>query len=322
MKACVYSKYGPPEVVRIEEIDKPMSGPDQLLIKVITATVNRTDCGFRSAEYVVSRLFSGLLRPKFQVLGNEFSGVVVETGSKVKKFKAGDRVFGYNDIRFGAHAEYILMGMNEPLALMPHGWSFHEAAALTEGAHYALCDIKAAGVKAGDRVMVYGATGAIGSAAVQLLTYFGADVTAVCGPWHTDLAKKLGATMVLDYTTLSFREMDDQYDFIFDAVGKISFYRIKHLLKPRGIYISTELGKAGSNIYLALFTPLFRGKKVLFPLPTITQSDVLFISELAANGKFRPLIDRIYPIDEIIEAYHYVESGQKIGNVLLDVTSI
>ena len=321
MKACVYSRYGPPEVVRIEEIDKPVPGPDQLLIKVNTATVNRTDSGIRSAEYVVSRLFSGLLKPKYQVLGNEFSGVVVETGSKVTKFKAGDRLFGYNDVRFGAHAEFIIMGMNEPLAHIPPGWSFQDAAALTEGAHYALCDIKAAGVKAGDRVMVYGATGAIGSAAVQLLNYFGAEVTAVCGPWHIDLVKKLGATTVLDYTKLSLSEMDDQFDFVFDAVGKISFSRIKHLLKPKGIYISTELGKAGSNIYLAMMTPLFRGKKVLFPLPSISQADVLFISELASNGNFRPLIDRIYPIDDIIEAYRYVESGQKIGNVLLDVAT-
>lgn len=320
MKAAVYSKYGPPEVVGIEEVDKPSPGPNELLVKVYATTVNRTDCGFRSAMYVISRLFSGLFRPKFRILGSEFAGIVVEAGIDVTLFKTGDRVFGYNDTKFGAHAEYMVLAETDAIATIPEGMTFEQAAPITEGAHYALCDIRAAKVKNGDDVLVYGASGGIGSAAVQLLKYFGANVTAVCGTENTEVVKSLGPDRVIDYKTQDFAKTDQKFDFIFDAVGKSSFGQCKPLLKKNGVYISTELGKNSENIFLALFTPLAGGKKVLFPLPSIKKEDVIFLKNLVETGKYKPLIDRSYPLDKIVDAYRFVEKGQKVGNVVITMT--
>ncbi len=320
MKAAVNTKYGPPEVVQLMEVDKPMPKENEVLIKVHATTVNRTDCGFRSAEYFISRFFSGLFKPKNKSLGNEFAGIIEAIGKDVKAFKIGDKVFGYNDINFGAHAEYMVTAENGAIATMPSNLSFEEAAAITEGGHYALCDIRAAKVKSGQNVMVYGATGAIGSAAVQLVKYFGAKVTAVCGTKNVDLVKSLGADLVIDYTIENYTMVDQKYDFVFDAVGKSSFGKCKPILNEKGIYISTELGKNSENIFLALSTPIFGGKKVMFPLPSISQEDVLFLKELVETGKYKPLIDRHYPLDQIVEAYKYVEMGQKIGNVVITLT--
>jgi len=321
MKAAIHTKYGPPEVVHIGEIGTPSPGPNELLVRVHASTVNRTDCGFRSADYFVSRLFSGLFRPKQQILGCEFSGIIESVGESVNTFQIGDRVFGYNDTLFGGHAEYLIRNEQDALALMPANLSFEEAAALTEGAHYALCNIRAAKVEAGQKIMVYGATGAIGSAAVQLLKYFDTEVTAVCNTPNIDLIRSIGADHVIDYTKEDFTKTGKQYDFIFDAVGKSSFGTCKKLLKENGVYISTELGKNGQNIWLALLGLMSTGKKVLFPLPYIQKDDVIFLKEIAERGKFKPLIDRIYKLDEIIDAYRYVESRQKIGNVVLSVIS-
>lgn len=319
MKAVVHTKYGPPEVLQIKEVEKPVPKHKEVLIKVYATTVNRTDCGFRSAEYFISRLFSGLFKPKNHILGNEFAGVIEEIGEGVSLFKVGDRVFGYNDTKFGAQAEYMTMGESEAIITMPDSLSFEEAAPITEGAHYALCDIRAAKVKSGQNVMVYGATGAIGSAAVQLLKYFGANVTAVCNTQNVELVKSLGADEVIEYQTQDFTKTDTRFDLVFDAVGKSSFGKCKMLLKEKGIYISTELGKNGENIFYALTTPLFGGKKVLFPLPTISKEDVLFLKSLVEEGKFKPVIDRKYSLEQIVEAAKYVETGQKTGNVVITV---
>lgn len=319
MKAAIHTQYGPPEVVHIREIDKPSPGANEVLVRVHASTVNRTDCGFRSAEYFISRFFSGLFKPKQQILGCEFSGTVKSVGESVLAYQAGDRVFGYNDTRFGGHAEYLIRDMEDTMTLMPQNLSFEEAAALTEGAHYALCNIRAAKVEAGQKIMVYGATGAIGSAAVQLLKHFGAKVSAVCNTPNMELVRSLGADQVIDYTREDFTKTDQRYDFIFDAVGKSSFGVCKKLLKENGVYISTELGKNGENIWLALYGLLSRGKRILFPIPYIKKEDVIFLKELAESGKFKPLIDRVYPLDEILKAYQYVESRQKIGNVVLRV---
>lgn len=319
MKAAVYFQYGPPEVVTIAEIPQPIPKSNELLIKVFSSTVTRTDSGFRSAEYFVSRFFSGLLRPKFPVLGCEFAGVVEETGSSVTLFEKGDRVFGFNDQKFGGHAEFLTLAETDAIDIIPDELSFDEAAALTEGSHYALVDIRAAKTKPGQNVLVYGATGAIGSAAVQLLKYFQTDVTAVCSSAHVGLVKTLGADVVIDYQTQDFTKTNVKYDFIFDAVGKSSFGACKPLLTNKGIYISTELGKNGENILLALTTPIFGGKKLLFPLPSITKNDVVFIRELVQKKFFKPVIDRKYPLNQIVEAYKYVDSGQKIGNVILKI---
>ncbi len=321
MKAIVFKKYGPPAVARVMEIAKPFPNDNEVLIKVYSSTVNRTDCGFRSAEYFVTRFWSGLLHPKMQVLGCEFAGVIEQIGGRVTSLKAGDRVFGFSEKKFGGHAEYLTIPESGAIALIPDECDFDEAAAITEGAHYALSDIRAAKVLPGQRVMVYGATGAIGSAAVQLLKHFGAIVTAVCYTKNVELVKSLGADEVIDYMTQEFTWTKTRFDFIFDAVGKSSFGQCKPLLTEKGIYISTELGKNGENILLALTTPLRGGKKLLFPLPSITREDVLFLKELVQKGEFKPVIDRKYEMDQIVEAYTYVESGQKTGNVILKVAA-
>ena len=317
MKAVIHTVYGPPEVLQLKEVPKPTPLDNEVLIKVHATTVNRTDCGFRSAEYFISRFFSGLFKPKHQIQGNEFAGVIEATGKAVTQFAVGDKVFGYNDLTFGAHAEYMTLAETEAIATMPAGFTFQEAAPLVEGSHYALCDIRAAKVESGQNVLVYGATGAIGSAAVQLLKHFGARVTAVCNTKNVELVKSLGADEVIDYTTQDFTKTNQEFDFIFDAVGKSSFGQCKPLLTKKGIYISTELGKNGENIWLALITPLVGGKRLLFPIPTIRKEDVLFLKNLAETGEYKPVIDRHYKLDQIVEATKYVESGQKTGNVVI-----
>jgi len=317
MKAAINTKYGPPEVVQIQEVDKPTPKDNEVLIKVFAATVNRTDCGFRSAEYFISRFFSGLINPTNQILGNEFAGLVEAIGKNVTLYKVGDKVFGYNDTKFGAHAEFMTMAEDASIATIPNNLTFDEAAPITEGGHYALCDIRAAKVQSGQKVLVNGATGAIGSAAVQLLKYFGADVTAVCDTKNVELVKSLGADVVIDYLTNDFTKTNETYDFIFDAVGKSSYANCTKILNETGIYISTELGKNGANVFLALITPLFGGKKVLFPIPSINKKDVEFLKELVETGHYKPLIDRKFTLEQIVEAYKYVETGQKIGNVII-----
>ena len=319
MKASVYTKYGPPEVARLMEVPKPIPKDNEVLIKVYASTVNRTDAGFRSAEYFISRFWSGLLRPKYKILGCEFAGVIEEIGKSVKKFKNGDKVFGFNDKSFGGHGEYLTIAETYALTTIPEGISFDKAAALTEGAHYALVNIRAAKVEPGQNILVYGATGAIGSAAVQLLKHFGAIVTAVCNTKNVVLVKSLGADTIIDYQTQDFTKTENKYAFIFDAVGKSSFVQCKPLLTEKGIYISTELGKNGENIFYALTTPFLGGKKLLFPIPSISKKDVIFLKELVQKGEFYPVIDRQYKLDQIVEAYKYVESGQKTGNVILKI---
>jgi NADPH:quinone reductase-like Zn-dependent oxidoreductase len=319
LKAIIHTQYGPPEVLQLKELPKPKPKDNEVLIKVHATTVNRTDCGFRSAEYFISRFFSGLFKPKNQILGNEFAGEIAEIGNAVTLYKPGDKVFGYNDITFGAHSEYMTIAEDSPITTMPTSLTFEEAAPITEGAHYALCDIRAAKITRGQKVLVNGATGAIGSAAVQLINYFGAEVTAVCDTKNIALVKSLGAHLVIDYTQQDFTKLDTTFDVVFDAVGKSSFSKCKPILKENGIYISTELGYMAQNPFLALITPLFGGKKLLFPLPTINKKDVEFLKELVESKKFKPVIDKYYPLEQILEATRYVETGQKIGNVVIVV---
>ena len=319
MKAIIYTKYGPPEVAQLMEVAKPLPKENEILVKVYASTVNRTDCGFRSAEYFISRFWTGIFRPKYQILGCEFAGVIEEIGQGVTTFQKGDQVFGFNDKTCGGHGEYLTIAETDAVINMPDNLSFDEAAALTEGAHYALVDIRAAKVKSGQNVLVYGATGAIGSAAVQLLKHFGAYVTAVSNTKNITLVKSLGADRVIDYQTQDFTKTSERFEFIFDAVGKSSFGQCKPLLTEHGIYISTELGKNGENIFFALTTPFLGRKKLLFPIPSISKQDVIFLKELAQKGEFKPVIDRQYQLDQIIEAYKYVESGQKTGNVVIKI---
>lgn len=319
MKAIIYKEYGPPEVAQIADIPKPKPRNNEILVKVFASTVNRTDAGFRSAVYFISRFWSGLFRPKYPVLGSEFSGVVEEVGADVLTFKIGDRVFGYNDETFGGHAEFLTIDENKSVAIIPDSLDFDEAAPITEGAHYALCNLKAAKIESGQHALVYGATGAIGSAAVQLLKYFGLSVTAVCNTKNVELVKSLGADVVIDYQNQDFTQTNQRFHFIFDAVGKSSYKQCKPLLTSKGIYVSTELGNGAENVFLALVTPLFGGKKVIFPIPTIEKKDILFLKKIVERGEFKPVIDRKYKIEQIVEAYRYVESGEKTGNVILQI---
>jgi len=317
MRACVHTRYGPPEVVKLMEVAKPKPKENEVLIKVYASTVNRTDSGFRSAEYFISRFWSGLFRPKYNVLGCEFAGKIEEIGKSVTKFKQGDKVFGYNDKTFGGHGEYLTISEDDAIAILPRNLNFKEAAPITEGAHYALYIIRSSKIQRSQHVLVYGATGAIGSAAVQLLKHFGTIVTAVCNTRNVELVKSLGADFVIDYQTQDFTKTDNRYQFIFDAVGKSSFAQCKPLLTKKGVYISTELGKNAENVFLALTTPVWGGKKVLFPISIIKKEDVLFLKELVEKGEFKPVIDREYKLNQIVEAYKYVETGQKTGNVVI-----
>jgi len=319
MKAIVYTQYGPPETVRLTEVEKPVAKDNEVLIKVHASTVNRTDCGFRSANYFIVRLWSGLIRPKRPILGCEFAGEIEAIGKDVTSFKPGDKIFGFNDTKFGGHAEYMTMTENDSLAIMPDNISYTEAAPITEGAHYALCDIRAAKITAGQQVLINGATGAIGSAAVQIVKHLGAFVIAVCDTKNAELVKSLGADVVIDYKKEDFTKINTKFDVVFDAVGKSSFGKCRPLLKKGGIYMSTELGYMSQNPFLALITPLLGGKKLLFPMPTINKQDVEFLKELVVTGKFKPVIDRSYPLEQIVEAYRYVETGMKTGNVVISI---
>ena len=264
-------------------------------------------------------LFTGLFRPRVAVLGNEFAGAVEALGRDITQFHVGDRVFGYNEGPFGAHAEYLAMPENGSLATIPANVGDVQAAAATEGSHYALAHIRWAKITAGQDVLVYGATGAIGSAAVQLLKTLGANVTAVCGTAHLDLVRGLGADRVIDYQTEDFTQHDQPYDVVIDAVGKSSWAQCRQVLKPDGMYISSELGPYAQNPFLALIAPLHRGKKVGFPIPKHDQQMMRYFQGLLASGEFKPLIDRTYPLEEIVAAYRYVETGQKVGNVVIIV---
>jgi NADPH:quinone reductase-like Zn-dependent oxidoreductase len=319
MKAIVYTRYGPPDVLQLTEVEKPSPGETEVLIKIHAATVNRTDCGFLRAAPFFIRFFSGLTRPKNVILGSEFAGQIEAVGKDVRSFGVGDRVFGFSGVTFGAHAEYLVMPEEGLLATIPDHMTYEEAAPGLEGSHYALNDIRAADIQKGQRVLIYGATGAIGSAAVQLVHYIGAQVTAVCGTKNVSLVKSLGADKIIDYEKDDFTKDHQVYDVVFDAVGKSSFRRCKPLLKPSGIYLSTDLGFMAQNPLLALVTPIFGTKKVLFPMPTLNKKDVMFFKELMAKGHFKPVIDRHYPLEQIADAYRYVETGQKTGNVVVIV---
>ena len=263
MKAVFYTKYGPPESLRIREVEKPVPGDKEVLIKVHASTVNRTDCGWLRGKPVFARIITGIPGPKNKVPGTEFAGEIEAIGKGVTMFRPGERVFGFNEFRLGSHAEYMVMAQDGPMATLPVNITFAEAAPITEGGYYALCDIRAAKVQKGQKVLINGASGGIGSAAVQLAVYYGAEVTAVCGTKNLELVRLLGAGEVIDYTCQDFTRSNQRYDLVFDSVGKSSFAKCRPLLKKGGIYISTELGYMYQNPFLALITPLLREQKII-----------------------------------------------------------
>jgi NADPH:quinone reductase-like Zn-dependent oxidoreductase len=318
MRAVVIDRYGPPDVQRIEEVARPIPKDDEVLVKVHATTVTRTDTGVRAAKPVLIRLFFGLSRPKQRILGTELAGEIEAVGSAVTKFAVGDHVFGStNAFVSGAHAEYIALRETAPIAHMPAGMTFEQAAAVTDGSILALMCLEAAHIHKGQKMLIYGASGAIGTAGVQLAKYFGADVTAVCNTKNIELVRSLGADRVIDYLQEDFTKNGETYDVIFDAVGKHSFKRSKGSLKPGGAYVATD---GFRNLFLALWTSRIGNKRALFPIPPhYTQKSVLFIKEVIEAGKFRAVIDRCYPLEEVVEATRYVETQQKAGNVVLTI---
>jgi NADPH:quinone reductase-like Zn-dependent oxidoreductase len=319
VKAFYQAKYGPPETLRFTEIEKPVPKDNEVLIKVYASTVNRTDCGWLRGKPVFARIITGIPGPKNKVTGTEFAGEVESVGKRVTLFTPGEKVFGLNEFKLGSHAEYMVMSQDGPMATIPANMTYIEAAPINEGAYYALCDIRAAKIQKGQKVLVNGASGGIGSAAVQLALYFGAEVTAVCGTKNLELLKSLGACEVIDYTRQDFTGSNQKFDLVFDSVGKSSFSKCKPILKKGGIYISNELGYMCQNPLLALITPLFGNKKVLFPFPGIRKKDVVFLKTLVEEGKYKPVVDRIYPFEQLIDAFRYVETGEKTGNVVIQI---
>ncbi len=323
IKAAVYERYGGPEVLEVREVPSPKVDDESLLIRVHASSVNRTDCGFLRGEPFIVRFFSGLRKPKATILGCEFAGEVIGfgPGAKGKGFSIGDRVFGFkdDDFGFGGHAELTAMPLRGMIAHIPEGFSFAEAAPSTEGAHYALHYLRAAAVESGHSVLVNGATGAIGSAAVQLLKAIGASVTAVCDTANVELVRSLGAERVVDYTQEDFTKLDDTFDFVFDAVGKSTFGRCRPIMKERGIYSSTEFGPWGQNPLLALGSSVMGKRKVKFPIPKNLPEDMAYIAGLMGDGQFKAVIDRRYSLAEIQDAVRYVETGMKTGNVVIEV---
>jgi NADPH:quinone reductase-like Zn-dependent oxidoreductase len=259
-------------------------------------------------------------KPKRTILGNEFAGVVEAVGGDVTRFAVGDRIFGYDDTRFGAHAEYLAVSQDAAVATMPQDRDFVDMAPATEGSHYALANIRAAGVDASSEVLVYGATGAIGSAAVQIIKSLDAHVTAVCAGEHVDLVVGLGADRVVDRTTADFTTDTQRYDLVFDAVGKCSFRQCRNLLKARGVWTSTDLGPLSQNPLLVVATRFSRGRQVLFPIPRIDREMIEYLQALIESRRFTPVVDRTYPLEKIVDAYRYVETQQKIGNVVISLT--
>lgn len=315
MRAVVCDRYGPPDVLRVVDVERPTPREDEVLVKVHASTVTRTDCAFRQGVPYIGRFVTGLRRPKWRILGIELAGEVEAVGSAVTSFQPGDEVFGINPWRFGGHAEFVCVPESAPLAHKPAGMSFEEAAAVCDGVIMALMGLRPANPAKGRRFLVYGASGSIGTAAVQLAKHFEADVTAVCDTRNVETVRSLGADEVIDYTREDFTANGQKYDVIFDAVGKHAFRRCKGSLASGGVYVATD---HLSNVFLALWTARFGDRKVLFPIPPrYDKADVLLLKQLIEEGRYRPVIDRSYPLDEVVEASRYVDTEQKTGNVVL-----
>ena len=317
MRAVVYDRYGPPEVQRLEDVATPVPGDDDVLVRIHATTVNRTDCGWLSAKPFVVRYFIGLRRPRRQILGMELAGEVEAVGATVTEFAVGDHVFGVTG--FGAHAELVCVRESAALAHKPAGLTFEEAAAVCDGACIALSCLPKPQRLRGQSVLVYGASGSVGTAAVQLAKHFGARVTAVCNTKNVELVRSLGADDVVDYLREDFTRSGETYDVVFDAVGKHSFRRCRRSLKPGGMFIETDPGFMWHAPLLALLTRWIGDKRVKMGIARYTKKDVLLLKDLLEAGRYRAVIDRCYPLEDVVEATRYVETQQKTGNVVLTV---
>lgn len=312
MRAVVHDRYGPPEVLRLAQVVRPAPAAGEVLVRVHATTVTQTDCHMRRARPLVWRFMLGLRRPKRRVLGSEFAGEVEAVGPGVTTLSVGDRVFG---MRTGAHAELVRVREAGVIAEMPDGWTFEDAAAVCDGAFQALGHLRAGGVGQGTRLLVYGASGSCGTAAVQIGRHLRAHVTAVCATKSLDLVRSLGADEVVDYTQDDFTRNGQTYDVVLDAVGKHSFFRCRRSLSGRGRFVATD---RLHNLLLAVLTRLGK-RRVVFEISRPKKEDILFLRSLMGAGEYRAVVDRTYPLEDVVEANRYVDSWQKIGNVVLTV---
>lgn len=318
MRAVVNTRYGSPDVLRIEEVRRPEPSAGEVLVRIHATTVTRTDVGLLRADPFITRFFVGLTRPRLTTLGLDFAGEVEEIGAGVTRFRPGDRVFGMSSNHYGAHAEYLRMPERASITTMPAGLPFNEAV-VCEGAWYAHSVLQAFGLEPGHRVLIYGASGAIGTAAVQLARFYGAEVTAVVGAQHLDLVRSLGAEHAIDYTAQDFTRIGRTFDFVFDAVGKTTYFRCRRLLGPGGTFAASDVGPWWQNPLLAMGSSINRSRSVIFPLPKNPAGLVDFVKARVEAGQFRAVIDREYPLEAIADAYRYVETGRKVGIVVINV---
>jgi NADPH:quinone reductase-like Zn-dependent oxidoreductase len=320
VRAAVNTRYGPPEVLAIREVPKPEPVAGEVRVRVHATTVTRTDCGMLLADPFIVRFFMGLSRPRRTILGMDFAGEVDAVGAGVTAFAPGDRVFGMSPAEYGAHAEYLCVAAAGAIAHMPAGMRFDECV-VCEGASYAQMYLDAFGLAAGDAILVYGASGAIGTAAVQLAKAAGARVVAVVSMRHLDLAASLGADRVVDYTAGDFTAIDETFDSVFDAVGKTTYFRCRKLLKPGGTYAGTDFGPWLQNPLLAVWSKLTGRRRVVFPTPDDDDATIApFLRARMEAGGFRAVVDRRYPLERIADAYRYVMTRKKTGIVVIDVT--
>jgi NADPH:quinone reductase-like Zn-dependent oxidoreductase len=315
VRAVLHDRYGPPDVLRVADVERPVPKDDEILVRVHATTVTRTDCGLRKARPFFIRYWTGLRRPKYRTLGMEFAGEVEAAGAAVGEFAVGDHVFGVKG--YGANAEFVCVREGAPVAHKPAAMPFEEAAAVCDGACSAMSCLRQAGVREGHRIVVYGASGSIGSAAVQIAKQLGAYVTAVCNTKNVELVRSLGADEVVDYQREDFAKRGETYDLVFDAVGKHSFRRCRRALNPGGTFMTTDGGFMWHVPLLWLATKWIGDKRVKAGIARYKKEDVLLLKELIEDGKYRPVIDRRYPLEDVVEATEYVETQQKTGNVVL-----
>jgi NADPH:quinone reductase-like Zn-dependent oxidoreductase len=320
MKAAVRRTYRTPDQIQIEEIAQPVPKDKEVLIKVHATTVNRTDCANLTAKPFIMRFVLGFFKPRQPILGTDFAGEVVALGKHVKSLVRLERVFGFHDTGLGSQTEYFTLP-EKHIFRIPANIDFRRAAASLEGAHYAYTFIHKTNIQPGQRVLINGATGAIGSALLQFVRQYGVHLTTTCDPKNIDLIRSLGADQIIDYMTEDFTQTNMKYDFIFDAVGKSTFGVCKPLLNEGGVYISSELGPWCQNIFFALWTSVFGDRKVIFPIPFPTRETIPYIMKMLKDGTFRPVIDREYKLADVTKAYAYVISGQKTGNVVLGIAN-
>lgn len=320
MRAAIRHHYCSPDSLTVGDLPIPQPKADEVLIRVKATTVNRTDVGILTGKPYAIRAFAGVTKPKIPVTGTDFAGIVEQVGSEVSSFRVGDRVWGFDDNGAGTHAEYVCFSEKNAILPIPAGWDFNEIVACAEAAHYAVNFLNKVAIEPGMNVLVNGGTGAIGSAAIQLLKVQGVEVTAVCFEKDVTLVQALSPDRVVAIEKIDFTRENKQYDLVLDAVGKSRFSLCIPILSPKGIYISSELGPNWENIWLALISPFRKGQKVIFPIPVNILESMNHIISLIEKGQFSPLIDeRRFTLSQIAEAFTYVASGKKIGNVILEI---